>query len=364
MTRTRSTGLVLTVLFASTALAPIAFASGDQASYRDQFNEVSYSGDDGSLSWANPWTEIGDNTNSPSAGPVQVVTDSHCAGGRCLTARGGLLPVDPTGAARYADTSVFSDAKLLYHLRSRSFEFPLVPLGGVVKVQVTTNRGGSWATVDLWALVDLGQATTREVSINGFLSEEFGVRFLVEGLLGGEMFVDNVEIKGTLAPAPTTTTTTTTTNPTVTTIKPSTTSTSTPPQATGGGEETSPPRNTPETTTTTPSQATSTTNPPTTEIIETTENMAVVTSDDAGPPSGTGGLRHAQHGIQASYDQGMVGDPNMNRPEVLGLTLDYRMAVEVISSAWMGLVGLILVITAALVTGHDRRTPGNSGDPV
>ncbi len=356
MTRARGTGLVLVaVLFASTALAPLALASGDQASYRDQFNKVSYAGDDGSLSWANPWTEIGDNTNNPSAGAVQVVTGSpSCASGGCLRARGGPLPVDPIGAARYADTSLFSDAKLSFFLRAVSLELPAVPLQGVAEVQVI-KQGGSWTTVQSWDMVDLtGEGLTKTVSINGFLSEGFGVRFLVVGLLGGEMFVDNVEIKGTLTPAPTTTTTI---NPTETTIKPSTTSTSTPPQATGGGEETSPPRDTPETTTTTSSQPTSTTNPRTTETIETTENVAAVTSDDAGPPPGTGGLRHAQHGIQASYDQGMVGDPDMNRSEVLGLTIDYRMAVEAISSAWMGLVGLILVITAALVTGHDRHTP-------
>lgn len=362
MTRARGTGLILvTVLFASTVLAPIAFASGDQASYRDQFNTVSYSGNDGSLAWANPWSEIGDD-NKPSQGVVQVVEDQYCAAGRCLRAGGGLLALDTVGAARYADTSIFSDANLSYHLRSRSLGLLLAPLGGVVKVQVTTNPGGSWTTVDSLAVVDLGQATTREVPINGFLSKGFGVRFLVEGLLGGEMFVDDVEIEGTLTPTTTTTSTTTTspqpttTNPATTSTSP-TTSTSTTLHTGGGDHESSPPRNGTGTATTSTTTPTSTTTSPRT--TETAENMVVVTSDDAGLPPGTGGLRYAQHGIQASYDRGMVGDGDMVRPEVLGLTFDYRMAVEVISSAWMGLVGLTLLITAALVTGHDRRTPGD-----
>ena len=354
MTRARGTGLVLaTVLFASTALAPMAFASGNQASYRDQFNMVSYYGDDGSLSWANPWTEIGDNTNNPSAGAVQVVSDSpYCASGGCLSARGGPLPVEQIGAARYADTSHFSDAKLSFFLRTRSLDLPAVSLEGVVEVQVI-KHGGSWTTIESWALVDVsGEGMTKTVPINDYLSEGFGVRFRVLGLLGGEMFVDNVEIKGTLTPTPTTTTTT---NPTVTTTNPSTTSTSTSPQATGGDEESSPPRNGTGAATTSTTTPTSTTTSPRT--TQTTETSVVVASDDAGLPPGTGGLRHAQHGIQAGYDQGMFGDTDMIRPEVLGLNADYRMAVEVVTSSWAGLVGLVLVITAALVSGLDRRKP-------
>lgn len=155
--------ILLTIGVVIVALAPVASATDGEANYRDRFAAVSYSGSDGTLTWGSTWQEIGDDDDDPSAGPVRVVGDSFCAGGRCLRA--------------------------------------------------------------------------------------------------------------------------------------------------------------------------------------------------AGLPPGTGGLRHAQHGIQAGYDQGMFGDADMIRPEVLGLTADHRMAVEVVSSSWVGLVGLVLVITAALVTGLDRRKP-------
>jgi hypothetical protein len=47
----------------------------------------------------------------------------------------------------------------------------------------------------------------------------------------------------------------------------------------------------------------------------------------------------------------------MGQPEVLRVELsaDYKMAVEVIESSWVWMVGLLVVIAGAIVTGIDRR---------
>ena len=49
----------------------VGASAASTAHYLDQFNAVSYSGDDGTLSWTNAWQEIGE-TDGPSAGNVQV----------------------------------------------------------------------------------------------------------------------------------------------------------------------------------------------------------------------------------------------------------------------------------------------------
>ena len=37
------------------------------------------------------------------------------------------------------------------------------------------------------------------------------------------------------------------------------------------------------------------------------------------------------------------------------MSADYKMAVEVIESSWVWMVGLLVVIAGAIVTGIDRR---------
>lgn len=358
MTSKTNTSLILaTTLMVSIALTPVAFASEDQVTYRDQFNQISYTGSDGSLTWSNPWEEVGE-SDGASDGAVRVVSDSLCASGRCLRVRSETFAIDMFGADRLADASIFSDAVLSYHLQSRFLGLPLGVFAGDVEVQVTTDHGTSWTTVDGWAIADLsGQPKIRVLSINGFLSRGFGVRFVVDGLIGGEMFVDNVEIRGTLRPSTTTTTTsptTTTTAPTTTTTEAGATNSTT---ASGGGGD-SPTRDRTDATT-------STTLPPSTTTIV-GETRITDSPEGAMPgsealPIDFGEMRHAEHGLQVGYDMGLFGDTDMVRPEVLGLSVDYRMAVEVVSSSWLGLVALVLLITAALVHGLDRRNPGDPG---
>ncbi|MCZ6736694.1 MAG: hypothetical protein O7B77_01820, partial [Actinobacteria bacterium] len=146
--------------------------------------------------------------------------------------------------------------------------------------------------------------------------------------LGAEVFIDNVEIKGTFASEPTTTTTT---GATTTTTTPTTTE---------------------ATTTTTTRQTTITTEPTATT---TTTEIGVVAPTDI-PPSGSG-IRETASGVQAGYSSGLFGSMEMGQPQVLTVELsaDYKMAVEVIESSWVWMVGLLVVIAGAIVTGIDRR---------
>lgn len=48
---------------------------------------------------------------------------------------------------------------------------------------------------------------------------------------------------------------------------------------------------------------------------------------------------------------------DMSEPDVLGIEIsaDYEMAVELIESSWIWMIGLLLVVATAIVSGLDRR---------
>lgn len=75
-----------------------------------------------------------------------------------------------------------------------------------------------------------------------------------------------------------------------------------------------------------------------------------------GPPPDSG-IREAATGLQVDYSQGAFGELSMAEPEVLGVDFeaDYTMAVELIESSWVWMLGLALLIATAIVSGMDRR---------
>jgi hypothetical protein len=343
MRRTALAGLVLATL---TALAPAALAESDHGEYRDDFKNPTYSGNDGSLTWDGPWAEIGeDPPDGPDIGWVHVMDDSHCSGNKCLHIYSTGINFNPLGAVRYADTSVFEEATLSYYLDGE------VLLNVTVRTQVTTN-GSGWQTIDTNTILALGDSSgERTISIDDQLSEGFGVRFVVSGVLDGEVYIDNVEIEGDLVVEPTTTTTTepttTTTEPTTTTTEPTTTTKPTTPDTRPSTTSTTAPNTT--TTTTRPDSGVS----PPPDGLTTSTTLAGSPTQSEDPIAGSG-LRVGESGVQADFGSDMFGGDLMT-PEVLGLSIDYRTAVEVIGAHWVWLLVLILVITGALVGGIDRK---------
>jgi hypothetical protein len=340
-------------------MAVVPGARGEvQASYLDRFHNVSYSGSDGSLDWSGPWVEVWEN-DGPDSGAVRVATDPGCVAGRCLIIASDLLAVNRAGAGRLADASVFADAELSFHVGST-----LLGGGGLIGglsgatllVEVTTNSGASWSTVDSLLLTDLsGAGATRAISISAYLSAGFGVRFSVRDLLGGRVMIDDVKIAGVLKPSPPPTTTSpTTTTPSATpsttqrqttTTSDPTTSTSTPvPSTTRSRESPTTPPDAPE-------------RPPDSEPRP--PDATGTPSDDlgSGPPDaadptespGGRGLRLGGGGVMADYERGRVTLIPIDLP------VDYRSSAETIASRSIGLAGLALVVTGASILGVDRR---------
>jgi hypothetical protein len=331
------------------AVSTVAFAAvAETKSYKDVFSDVSYSCSVGSIFWEDPWREIGE-ADGPKVGRVHVDIDVYCSDSACLQISGEGENLNYEGAERYADASIFTDASFSYSLNARLDGEPNET--STIWIKVTSDRGENWTIVDSFNLGgSTGKAANRSVNVGNWLTEGFGVRFVVGGYHQGEFFVDNVEIKGTATVTSTSSTTssTTTTKPKSTTTTPKNTTTTT--------ER--------ETTTTTVRVTTETTkaDTPTTTVAETSTTTTTVAAfvpiGPVDPPSETG-LRDTDRGVQANYAPELFGSMDMMETEILSAEIgaNYSMAVEVFSATWIWLVALLLIIATAIVTGIDRRRP-------
>ena len=342
--------LAILTVSALMMVATAALGSEESQSYKDRFDSVSYSGSNGSIYWASAWKEVGEG-NGPWEGSVHVGIDPYCADSKCLHIHGQGETPSLIGAVRHADLSEFSEAELSYDLRRLFDEEFKDAADAELLIQVSTD-GSKWKTIDSFGLkkTDPGPIHKTE-QINNWISEGFAVRFVVTGTLGSEVLIDNIEIKGTFAsePTTTTTTTTTTTEATTTTSDDKTTITTKPLPTTTTTERST---ETTEATTTTTTRETTTT----TASIATTTTVIAVAAPTATPPPGSG-IRETASGVQADYTSGLFGSIEMGQPQVLGaeLAADYKMVVEVIESSWVWIIGLLVVVSGAMVTGIDRR---------
>jgi hypothetical protein len=370
------TVLALMMMLATVALGAAVTQPPGLHSYKDAFGSVSYSGSDGSIFWESPWKEIGEG-DGPSEGAVYVGIDPYCADYKCLHIFGQGEPVSLIGVVRSADLSEFKEANLAYEVK-RLFDGNLEGNANAKLLVQVSADGSKWDSIDSYVLETTDSNPIRSSKpITNWISQTFAVRFVVTGTLGSEVFIDNVQITGSVPSEPTTTTTTTVpttvttikTITTVTTIKPTTTTTKPGPTTTttGYATTTKPPpttTTTEPTTTTTSALDTTTTTAPTSTTTTTTTTGVAVALPPATPPTGSG-IQQTAFGIQADYSSGLFGSVAAGQPEVLGVELNanYKMAVEVIEASWVWMVVLLVVIAGAIVSGLDRRkSPGIQPD--
>jgi len=328
-TRQRSGRLLCVLLGAWLVLAAIgsggAWASSTQT-YRDNFDNESYAGNNGTTPWSGNWLESGE-SDGPGSGRVRVVTRSECIAGSCGRLSAGSNTT--AGIHRRADLAGASSATLTFSYRRTKSG----GAAGLVRVSVSSNGGGAWSTLATHTLdASDGSPLVQRFEITPYVTTQTQVRFRVESTPGqsGTFYFDNVQIVASF-PDPTTTTTSSSTSSTTTT----TTTTSGPPSST----TTAPPSSTTTTlvsTTTTGPPPSSTTAPPpssTTTTLpppSTTAGSAEATTTTtllAAPPIVSGGRSAAPFPIQASEP---VGDGSgtlesaalhSTEPDVSGLVL-------------------------------------------
>lgn len=275
-------GVLLGAMVSLVTAGALPAAAETTATLADRFGSQSYSGNDGDIAFAGPWTEFGE-SNGPESGPVYVWSNPHCAGGSgwCLKIGGDEVNIDGHGVAREADTSGATSAVLRYSFRRALFDD--YDHGAWVKVQVSGDGGGTWTTVDRHKLNrDDAADKHKQHDITGYAGARMQVRFIggPADEVQGYIYIDDVEIELAMAPPSTTTTTTTIAPPTTTSPSPTTTSTVSPPSSTttttivaaAAPTTTSPPQPEPVATTAPPASANST--PPEASTTTTTAPQA------------------------------------------------------------------------------------------
>jgi hypothetical protein len=243
---------ILAILSIGMSAAVAAAQTTGQISYRDEFNSISYSGNDGSHDFLWKWVEQGDD-GGPVGGVIRV--DSSGCSGKCLTIGGDGAYIETTGITRLADGAGATALRLTYAYRIDGDE--ISPTGGV-RVMVSSNAGQSWSSVRYYPIAkSKSQQTTVSADITGWASSQLMIGFFGVGTAAGTISFDDIEITVTRASPDTTTTTTTaattTTTTSTTTLPPTTTS----PPRTATTTTTAPAT----TTTTDASSATATTTP-------------------------------------------------------------------------------------------------------
>ncbi|MEX1092560.1 MAG: hypothetical protein WEF28_05315 [Acidimicrobiia bacterium] len=324
---------LLAVLAAMVMLATTALA-GEYGEYRDEFKTVSYHGSVGSLDWTSSgWAELNDDGDKET-GAVHV---DSCDSSKCLHIHSDGSEMVGVGAQRQADTSVFSWFELSYEVRYDDY-------GGTdadLVVEKSVNSGQTWHTLATHELDEDLQEEHPNIPIGGPY-ESTVIRFTVHGYVAGEVFIDDVELKGTLAGS----TTTTTSPSTTTTVKATTTTT----KAT--------------TTTTKATTTTSTTAPTTTTTVpETTTTEAIVIAPPqdppsrfSGPPPGSG-IRETAVGLQVAFENDLFGEVRVVSPDFASVdhNVNFRIVAEVIESGWVWIVILVCLIAWSTVAGLEKR---------
>lgn len=162
---------------------------------RDEFGSVSFSNNDGKDNWSTPWIEGGDN-----CGLTQCVPGPG-AGQVFITTPGGQLSLDdqPNTGGQPSAAREVSLAGATVAL----FSFDWETTGGVdssdaVTVEVSSNGGGSYTTLEVMNGIVGAQTGSRTYDISPFIASNTRIRFRITNFYGGsnEFFrVDNVDVR-------------------------------------------------------------------------------------------------------------------------------------------------------------------------
>lgn len=159
--------------------------------FRDEFANISYSGNNGTQNWAGSWIEQGE-SDGPSSGRVRVRSDSRCVAGNCVRIGGDEVSINGRGALRTADLSGATLATLTFSYRRQLLD----DSGGNITVAVSGNGGAGWTSLASYNLNGSdGSPVPQSFDIGGFIGSATQIRFLGSGSdVESYFYADNVEI--------------------------------------------------------------------------------------------------------------------------------------------------------------------------
>ena len=154
------------------------------ATYRDEFDFVSFANSDGNQNWtASPWQEIGE-VNGPGSGLVRVTS--------LLGEQGLEIRQAGVGAMRQVDLSGASSAYLTFNYARIGFD----DSSDFVDVEISGNGGGSWVQlVRFEGPADDTSLQYTSFDISSFIAANTQIRFVSAGLNSSEaLLVDNFQV--------------------------------------------------------------------------------------------------------------------------------------------------------------------------
>jgi serine protease AprX len=150
---------------------------------RDEFSAYSYGGNDGSRNWSSAWREVGE-WSDPDDGYIRIKSDSACASGRCLRLENRR---GDRGIYRKVDLSGASSATL-------TFDYGHNFYGGRVEVQVSSDGGDDWTTLESYAMYQEQYGKNASFDLMPFAAADTRIRFMTLDSGWGRFWVDNVQI--------------------------------------------------------------------------------------------------------------------------------------------------------------------------
>jgi len=152
---------------------------------RDEFTTASYSNNDGTANWASDWSE-GSDPGGATGGNVQI--------------SGGELRLDNHDNR---SLEVISRAADLDGAKLVTLSLDFRAQGGLetndaVAIEVSSNGGGSWTTLETWDGFTGTTSGSRSYDISAYATADTQIRFrILDGYLGADEFfyVDDVQIE-------------------------------------------------------------------------------------------------------------------------------------------------------------------------
>jgi hypothetical protein len=178
-----TTGNTTTPAASDNAWTTFFDSSGDDV--RDLFGAVAYTNSDGLVAWGTNWTETNDDANAANG-------DIRITGGELRLGDDGSTGATAARIERQADLSAFTGATLTFTRRTQGVE-----AGDQYRVEVSSNGGGAWTTLETWTGTQA--AATESYDISAFRAANTRIRFIhVTGYAANDfLFVDDVRIQDT-----------------------------------------------------------------------------------------------------------------------------------------------------------------------
>jgi len=159
---------------------------------RDEFNAVSYAGNDGTQNWTGDWQEIAE-SDGASSGYVQVETSRTVVSGNCLSIE---IDTNTPGVSRQADLTGAISATLSFW-----YEQDHVANNGTIDLEV--HDGASWNLLQTYSIdSDITTAQYQSFDITAYAATNTQIRFLTTSGIWDYFYIDDVQIEYTTNAGP------------------------------------------------------------------------------------------------------------------------------------------------------------------